>query len=52
MNRQPSGRKPTWKFTAACGAMTQTGKAGGIGVIRYRRKVLVPKLILWQESVA
>jgi hypothetical protein len=33
LNRNVGGRKPTWKYTAACGAMTQTGKAGGIDAI-------------------
>jgi hypothetical protein len=45
INRNPPGRKPTWKFTAARGAMKRTGKAGGIDAIRYRREVLIPKLI-------
>jgi DDE superfamily endonuclease len=47
MNRpgRPGGKQPTWKFTAAHGAVTRTGKAGGIDAIRYRREVLVPKLI-------
>jgi hypothetical protein len=35
MNRRPGGRKPTWKYTAARGAMMRTGKAGGIDAIRY-----------------
>jgi hypothetical protein len=33
INRNPSGRKPKWKYTAARGAMKQTGKAGGINTI-------------------
>jgi hypothetical protein len=45
VNRNPSGRKPTWKYTAKRGAMKRTGKAGGIDAIRYRREVLRPKLI-------
>ena len=45
MNRNPSGRKPTWKYTAARRAIKRTSKAGGIDAIRYRREVLVLKLI-------
>jgi hypothetical protein len=29
IRRNPRGRKPTWKFTAARGAITRKGKAGG-----------------------
>jgi hypothetical protein len=45
IRRNPSGPKPQWKFTRARGAMTRTGKAGGIDAIRYRREVLLPKLV-------
>jgi hypothetical protein len=45
INRKPRDRKPTWKYTPACGAMTRTGKAGGIDAIQYCREVLKPKLI-------
>jgi hypothetical protein len=48
LNRNVGGRKPTWKYTATRGAMTQTSKAGGIDAIdaiRYQREVLHLKLI-------
>jgi hypothetical protein len=45
VNRNPSGRKPQWKYIATQGAMKRTRKAGGIDAIRYRREVLIPKLI-------
>jgi hypothetical protein len=48
--REGWGRQPTWKFTASHGAMTQTGKSGGIDAIRYRREVLVPKLIPFAQK--
>jgi len=45
INRVPSGPKPTWKFTEARGAMVRKGKGKGIDAIRYRREVLIPKLV-------
>src|ERR1700730_16681880 len=45
MNCNSGSCKPKWKYTAACGAMKRTGKAGGIDAIRYRCEVLIPKLI-------
>jgi hypothetical protein len=48
---QASGHKPTWKFTAARGAMTQTGKASGTNAIQYRREVLILGLCLPQNDV-
>jgi hypothetical protein len=45
IRRNPGRRKLTWRFTAAHRAMTRTGKSGGIDAIRYRREVLLPKLI-------
>ena len=45
LSRNVGGPKPKWKYTAARGAMQRTGKAGGIDSIRYRREVLIPKLI-------
>jgi hypothetical protein len=50
LGRNPGGKKPVWKFTAARGAMTRTGKAGGIDAIRYRREVLIPKLIPFAQA--
>jgi hypothetical protein len=35
VNWRPCGKKPTWKYTAAHGAMMQIGKAGGIDTICY-----------------
>jgi hypothetical protein len=45
VNRNVSRPKPKWKFTEGRGAMVRKGKAGGIDAIRYRREVLIPKLI-------
>jgi len=50
IRRNLGGRKPTWRFTAAHGAMTRTGKSGGIDAIRYRQEVLFPKLILFAKK--
>jgi hypothetical protein len=50
MNRNVGGCKPMWKYTAACGAIKRTGKAGGIDAIQYRREVLIPKLILFAKK--
>jgi hypothetical protein len=50
MNRSLEGKKPIWKFIAARGAMTRKGKAGGIDAIRYRREILIPKLIPFAQE--
>jgi hypothetical protein len=45
INQRLRGRKLVWKYIAAYRAMTQNGTKGGIDAIRYRREVLIPKLI-------
>jgi transposase len=45
LRRQPAGRAPVWKFTAANGALVRTGKAGGIDWYRYGKLILLDKLL-------
>lgn len=35
IRKRPGGRKPVWKFIKKNGAMTRSGKAGGIDAICY-----------------
>jgi hypothetical protein len=43
--RNRGGKKPQWRFTAANGAMTRSGKKGGIDWWRYQKHILKDKLI-------
>ena len=51
LRQNPSGRKPTWKFTAKTGKLGR-GKKGGIDWYRYQRHILLPKLLLFAQECA
>jgi transposase len=51
LRQNPSGRKPTWKFTAKTGKLGR-GKRGGIDWYRYQRLILLPKLLPFAQECA
>ena len=48
--RNLGGTKPIWKFTAATGKITISGKKGGITWYRYQKQVLIPKLLKFAQE--
>ena len=48
--RNLGGPKPKWKFTAATGKVTISGKKGGITWYRYQKQVLIPKLLKFAQE--
>jgi DDE superfamily endonuclease len=48
--RKPTGRQPTWKFTAERGAFKRKSK-GGIDWWRYLTFVLLPKLLPFAQGL-
>lgn len=45
LSRKPGGKKPTWKFTKANGALVRTAAKGGIDFWRYQKIILNGKLL-------
>jgi hypothetical protein len=52
IRRQPAGRRPVWKFSQKTGKFVQNAKAGGIDWYRYRRVILLKKLIPFAKECA
>jgi hypothetical protein len=51
IKRNKSGKKPVWRWNKANGKLSRDSKRGGIDWWRYRKEILMPKLIPYAQKL-